>query len=58
MFVSFLRKRSFFQPTTEEAERVLTLLGAEVRVFNPTGLPLVDESLDAHEKVQELRDVY
>jgi arsenic resistance protein ArsH len=42
---------------TEEAARVLRHCGAEVRIFNPTGLPLVDDSSDTHDKVQELREL-
>src|SRR5690606_39555948 len=37
---------------------ILTALGAEVRFFNPSGLPLVDDGVDAsHPKVRELRDL-
>jgi arsenic resistance protein ArsH len=52
-----LRKRSYSRLMIEEAARVLSHLGAEVRVFNPTGLPLVDEMSDGHPKVQELREL-
>ena len=53
-----LRERSFSRLTAEEAGRILTRLGAEVRVFHPSGLPLVDDGVDAsHPKVRELRDL-
>ena len=53
-----LRPRSFSRLAAEEAGRVLTRLGAEVRFFNPSGLPLVDDGADAtHPKVRELRDL-
>ncbi|HEY7803058.1 MAG TPA: arsenical resistance protein ArsH [Orrella sp.] len=52
-----LRKRSFSRLATEEAARLLNALGAETRVFNPTGLPLPDEAPDSHPKVTELREL-
>ena len=53
-----LRPRSFSRLSGEEAGRILTRLGAEVRFFNPSGLPLVDDGVDAsHPKVRELRDL-
>ncbi|MEJ2045939.1 MAG: arsenical resistance protein ArsH [Reinekea sp.] len=52
-----LRKRAFSRLVIEECARLLTAMGAEVRVFNPEGLPLVDEENDQHEKVQELREL-
>jgi len=53
-----LRQRSFSRLAAEEAGRILTRLGAEVRFFNPSGLPLVDDGTDAsHPKVQELRSL-
>ncbi|WP_273542482.1 arsenical resistance protein ArsH [Szabonella alba] len=53
-----LRDRSFSRLSAEEAGRILTRLGAEVRFFHPSGLPLVDDGTDAsHPKVRELRDL-
>lgn len=53
-----LRPRSFSRLAGEEAGRILSRLGAEVRFFNPSGLPLVDDGVDAsHPKVRELRDL-
>ena len=53
-----LRARSFSRLAAEEAGCILTRLGAEVRVFNPSGLPQVDDGVDAsHPKVRELRDL-
>ncbi|OJY26526.1 MAG: arsenical resistance protein ArsH [Rhodobacterales bacterium 65-51] len=53
-----LRTRSFSRLAAEEAARILSRLGAEVRFFNPSGLPLVDDSVDAsHPKVRDLRDL-
>jgi len=37
-----LRVRSFSRLSAEEAGRILTRLGAEVRFFHPSGLPLVE----------------
>lgn len=52
-----LRERSFSRLMTEEASRVLQRLGAEARTFNPSGLPLPDDTDADHPKVQELRDL-
>lgn len=53
-----LRVRSFSRLAAEEAARILTQLGAEVRFYNPSGVPLVDDGVDAsHPKVRELRDL-
>ncbi len=51
-----LRNRSFSRFAAEEAGRILTLLGAEVRAFNPSGLPLPDDAPADHPKVAELRE--
>ena len=53
-----LRDRSFSRLAAEEGARILEKLGAEVRFFDPSGLPLVDDGVDAtHPKVAELRDL-
>ncbi|KWI42217.1 arsenical resistance protein ArsH [Burkholderia stagnalis] len=52
-----LRERSFSRLLIEEAARLLTVMGAEVRVFNPSGLPLPDDAPEQHPKVVELREL-
>ena len=52
-----LRTRSFSRLLTEEAARILTLMGGEVRIFNPSGLPLPDDAPETHSKVAELREL-
>ena len=52
-----LRDRSFSRLTAEEGARILRRLGAETRLFHPSGLPLPDDADADHEKVQELRDL-
>ncbi|WP_077048216.1 arsenical resistance protein ArsH [Pseudomonas sp. KK4] len=51
------RERSFSRLLVEEAARLLEHLGAETRIFNPSGLPLPDDAPVTHPKVQELRDL-
>lgn len=46
---------SFSRLTAYEASRILHRLGADVRVFNPRGLPIKDDTSDKDDKVQELR---
>ena len=43
--------------TAFEASRVLFRLGCDVRVYDPTGLPVKDDVQHQHPKVQELRDL-
>ena len=50
-----LRERSYSKLLTLEAERLLQHFGAETRVFDPHGLPMVDSVTADHPKVQELR---
>ncbi len=52
-----VRKRSFSRLANEEAARILTRLGAQTRVFDPSGLPLPDDAQDDHPKVRELREL-
>jgi arsenical resistance protein ArsH len=50
-----LRERSFSRLLAEEAERVLTHFGAEVKVFRPHDLPVFDRTSNDHPEVQRLR---
>ncbi len=52
-----LRDRSFSRLMTQEAARVLNRFGAETKTYNPSGLPLPDDTDADHPKVQELRDL-
>ena len=52
-----LRERSFSRLAAEEAARILRALGGETRLFNPSGLPLVDDASEDHPKVKELREL-
>lgn len=52
-----LRERSYSKLLTLEAARLLEAMGAEVRVFDPMGLPQPDAAPDTHPKVKELRDL-
>ncbi len=63
MLYGSLRETSFSRLTAEEAGRILVTMGAEVKFFNPKGLPLFDnsefdnnDSAD-HPKVKELREL-
>jgi arsenic resistance protein ArsH len=55
MLYGSLRERSYSRLLTQEASRLLEHLGAEVRIFDPAGLPLPDGAPSSHPKVQELR---
>ena len=52
-----LRKRSYSKLLAQEAARLLQAMGAETRLFDPSGLPLPDAEPDIHPKVQELRQL-
>ena len=47
-----LRESSFSRKLAHECARLLELMGADVRVFNPQGLPVRDPALEDHPKVQ------
>ncbi|MEM7295497.1 MAG: arsenical resistance protein ArsH [Pseudomonadota bacterium] len=56
-----LRAQSYSRKVCEEGARVLTALGCEPRLFDPSGLPLPDDPANSagsdHPKVAELRDL-
>jgi arsenic resistance protein ArsH len=53
-----LRERSFSRFLTYEAARILEHFGAEVKIFDPTELPMVGSVPDTHPKVAELRALF
>lgn len=57
MLYGSLRERSYSRLLTLEGARLLQALGADVRVFDPHGLPLPDDAPDTHPKVNELREL-
>ncbi len=52
-----LREKSYSRLLILEAERLLQHFGADTRVFDPHGLPMVDSVAPDHPKVQELREL-
>lgn len=50
-----LRETSYSRHLAHEARRVLEHFGAEVRVFDPHGLPVFDRTSTSHPEVQRLR---
>jgi arsenic resistance protein ArsH len=52
-----VRPRSYSRFLTFEAARLLEYFGAEIRIFNPSGLPLPDDTGPDHPKVSELREL-
>lgn len=56
MLYGSLRERSYSRLATEEAGRVLTSIGCDVRIYDPAGLPVKAPDLEEHPKVVELRD--
>lgn len=52
-----LRRRSYSRLVALEASRILFRLGCDVRVFNPEGLPVKNDTDHDHPKVQELREL-
>lgn len=57
MLYGSVRERSYSRLLTFEAARLLEAMGGEVRIFDPSGLPLPDDAPDTHSKVQELREL-
>jgi arsenic resistance protein ArsH len=55
MLYGSLRERSYSKLLTLEAARLLSSMGAEVKIFDPQDLPQPDGAPDSHPKVQELR---
>jgi arsenic resistance protein ArsH len=52
-----LRERSYSKLLTLEAARLLESMGAEVRIYDPHGLPQPDGEPESHPKVLELREL-
>lgn len=53
-----LKERSYSKLLAEEAARILMFMGADVKMFNPDGLPVFDNDRSVnHPKVVELRDL-
>lgn len=57
MLYGSLRERSYSKLLTLEAARLLTAMGAEVKVYDPLDLPQPDAAPDTHPKVKELREL-
>lgn len=51
-----LRPQSYSRKLALEAERLLRHFGAETRVFDPHGLPVLDSANADHPKVRQLRE--
>ena len=52
-----VRERSFSRLVSEEAARILKKMGADIRIFDPRGLPQPDGVEETHPKVVELREL-
>ena len=57
MLYGSLRERSYSKLLSLEAASLLKSMGAEVKVFDPLGLPQPDAEPDTHPKVMELREL-
>jgi arsenic resistance protein ArsH len=52
-----MRSRSYSRLLAFECARILFRLGCDVRIYDPSGLPVKDDLQHHHPKVQELRDL-
>ncbi|KAF2823657.1 arsenate resistance ArsH [Ophiobolus disseminans] len=52
-----MRKRSYSRLLAYEASRILFRMGCDVRMYDPSGLPIKDDEQHSHPKVQELREL-
>ena len=52
-----LREKSYSRLLVEESKRILLALGANCKIYNPSGLPLPNDAPETHPKVQELREL-
>lgn len=52
-----LRPKSFSRLLAAEAGRILSHMGAEVKFFDPAGLPVFDQESHSNPKVTELREL-
>jgi arsenic resistance protein ArsH len=52
-----LRERSYSRFAAEEGARLLRLMGAETRIFDPSDLPFPDQHKGGHPAIAELRDL-
>ena len=52
-----LREESYSRKLALESERILKKFGADVKVYNPEGLPIFDRVNYEHPKVQELHEL-
>jgi len=57
MLYGSLREESYSKKLTFEAKSILESFGAEVKVFDPTELPMFDRENYDHPKVQELHEL-
>ncbi|PGH12554.1 arsenical resistance protein ArsH [Helicocarpus griseus UAMH5409] len=57
LYGSLRRSRSYSRLVAYEASRILFRLGCDVRVFDPEGLPVKNDTEHDHPKVQELREL-
>lgn len=52
-----LREGAYSRLLIEESKRILSALGADCKIYNPSGLPLPSDAPESHPKVQELREL-